>query len=67
MLITTISNLPAQTSRALSGRERDMNQSMRLGRFTLGMVMQQNVDVDDTSRGREVNYICTDSFVVSCV
>lgn len=43
-----------------------MNQSMRLGRFTLGMVMQQNVDVDDTSRGREVNYICTDlSFPVS--
>lgn len=25
-----------------------MNQSMRLGRFTLGMVMQQNVGVDDT-------------------
>lgn len=48
MLINAISNLPAQTSRALSGRERDMNQSMRLGRFTLGMVMQQNVDVDDT-------------------
>lgn len=25
-----------------------MNQSMRLGRFTLGMVMQQNIGVDDT-------------------
>lgn len=48
MLINAISNLPAQTSRALSGRERDMNQSMRLGRFTLGMVMQQNIGVDDT-------------------